>query len=555
MMAASMGLRLDSLVPVSQGLQLYVLEWGGAEETDGQVDAAALVVMTREEGVLLALPLDVIPEEALAAGRSMEEDLVIGLSTVVVVPGMLLQDGAHVPIGASVSALLVDCHMSILDRMRHPEVSEEFLVRFSEEDPEAFPQLDALVSEAFGWLSSMKEDQRALQYTPEVTAESEHPTPTSARGRRPKAAPLPISPGGATDLGKQQRPKKPTTASLASSLETMNMTLQALVQRQQSLEEQIATPVNPLTAALHQPVGGRKVVPAEVAQLAREFPSPTKTSQQLVPMGGPRHLRAPPEVVDLEKERGVDQPSLADAMMAQSSAITTLVAQLVASGGDPMTELTGLSVGMKGAQGRAKLQAELASHKGLFFEAVLRSMARRMTPTMTVSATPEELMTRGVCGTKYLERFGGYGRCRDLGVIQHQVMTCMDFMQVGNHEAAKDTLALLSVMLEQATLDGGRLDLGQILTLADDPPASIFTNKQVAQISRAKAFSPLADQKWVTVALAYLKELETITSKRLELVGGQGSGSTVGDDLFQKGKGKGAPKKKPKKQNDQEEEG
>ena len=545
-MASSTGLRMNSLVPVSQGLQTYVLEWGGSEDTDGQVDAAALV--------LLALPLDVIPEEDLAAGRSMEEDLVIGLSTVVVVPGMLLQDGAHVPIGVSVSVLLVDCHMSILDRMRHAEVSEEFLVRFSEEDPEAFPQLEALVTEAFSWLSSQKEDQRALLYTPEVTAESEVQTPTSTRGRKPKAAPQPASPGGGIDSGKPQKPKKPTTSSLASSLETMNMTLQSLVQRQQSLEEQIAMPVNPLTAALRQPVGGRKVAPAEVAQLARDFPSPSKAAQQLVPMGGPRHLRAPPDVVDLEKERGMDQPSLAEAMMAQSTAITTLVTQLVASGGDPMTELTGASVGMKGAQGRAKLQAELASHKGLFFDAVLKSMSRRMTPTMPVLATPEEMMTRGVCGTKYLERFGGYGRCRDLGVIQHQVMTCMDFMQVGNHEAAKDTLALLAVMLEQATLDGGRLDLGQILTLSDDPPASIFTNKQVAQISRAKAFSPLADQRWVTVALAYLKELETITSKRLDLVGAPSSSSTAGDDPSQKGKGKGAPKKKSKKQNDTEEE-
>ena len=63
----------------SQGLQLYVLEWKSEDGPDGQVDAAALVVMTREEGVLLALPLDVIPEEVLDAGRSMREDQMVGL--------------------------------------------------------------------------------------------------------------------------------------------------------------------------------------------------------------------------------------------------------------------------------------------------------------------------------------------------------------------------------------------------------------------------------------------------------------------------------------------
>lgn len=36
-------------------------------------------------------------------------------------------------------------------------------------------------------------------------------------------------------------------------------------------------------------------------------------------------------------------------------------------------------------------------------------------------------------------------------------------------------------------------------------------------LARARAFSPLADQRWVTVALAFLKELDVITSKRLEL--------------------------------------
>lgn len=77
---------MNSVVPVSQGLQLYVLEWKSEDGPDGQVDAAALVVMTREEGVLLALPLDVIPEEVLDAGRSMQEDQVVGLSTVVIVP-------------------------------------------------------------------------------------------------------------------------------------------------------------------------------------------------------------------------------------------------------------------------------------------------------------------------------------------------------------------------------------------------------------------------------------------------------------------------------------
>ena len=85
-----------------------------------------------------------------------------------------------------------------------------------------------------------------------------------------------------------------------------------------------------------------------------------------------------------------------------------------------------------------------------------------------------------------------------------------------------------------------RLDLAQILTLTNDPPASIFTNKQIHQISRARAFAPLADQKWVTTSLAFIKELDTISTKRLEPVSSSQS-STVGGSTDQ-GAGRGRRK-------------
>ena len=97
-------------------------------------------------------------------------------------------------------------------------------------------------------------------------------------------------------------------------------------------------------------------------------------------------------------------------------------------------------------------------------------------------------------------------------------MTMVDFVMSENWGAAKDTLGLLVVMIEQACLDQGKFDLAQLLTLQEDPPSGVFTNRQLSQVSRAKPFSPLADQRWVTVALAFLKELDTISTKRSELL-------------------------------------
>jgi hypothetical protein len=135
-----------------------------------------------------------------------------------------------------------------------------------------------------------------------------------------------------------------------------------------------------------------------------------------------------------------------------------------------------------------------------------------------------------------MERFGGYGRHRDLGLILFQVMGAMDYLQVGNVEAAKDTLGLLAVCIDQAVLDGGRFDLAALLTLQEDPPSSIYVNRHQGVQSRSRSFTPLADQRWVTVALAYVKELDLINSKRQELTN-QGTRASNQQE--------GAPKAKP----------
>lgn len=61
------------------------------------------------------------------------------------------------------------------------------------------------------------------------------------------------------------------------------------------------------------------------------------------------------------------------------------------------------SFSSRGAQGRVKLQQELAQHRGTFFNAVFCAMARRMQPARVAEASPQELATRGgnshsVCG-------------------------------------------------------------------------------------------------------------------------------------------------------------
>ena len=537
-MAEVSGMSLAELVVASAGVELYVMGWGDQDSTDGLSEALCMVVMKRAGGLILALPLDFLPEDVLAEGELADDQFLFGLSKVVEVAGAMVQDQAVVPIGVPLQVLLVDCGEEILGYLRKQEIAENFVIRFSVEDPEAFPLPSAMVAATFDWLRQEVGAERAALYSPEVTAESGEETP-AARGRRPKAGARPDGP--MPTVKPKPKQKKPTAANLASQLDTVTETLQSLIARQERLEESVQ---NPTAAALQRPLASQLVQQkSSLGTVASMVGSPPRVRQRGVELLVPQ-TSAPPELLELQLEKKVpveEGGDLASAMLAQSAALTTLVAQLASGHSDPMNELAlPMGSGTRGAQGRARLQLELASQKGIFFDSVMRQMARRMSPTMSPEMTPQQALAQGICGTKYLERFGGYGRHKDLGVIQYQVMTCMDFLQTENWPAARDTMALLAVMLEQSVLDNGRLDLGQILTLADDPPSAIFSNRQ-SQVSRARAFAPLADQKWITTALAYVKELDTIS---LELIAGTSTASGSGDVVLAGDPPKPKPKKK-----------
>ena len=126
----------------------------------------------------------------------------------------------------------------------------------------------------------------------------------------------------------------------------------------------------------------------------------------------------------MEEERAhatAPEGDLARAVLAQSQALTALLWQMAQSSEDPMMDLGATaSSATRGALGRAKLQAELASHSGSFFMSVLRALARRMQPATSTTGSAEDLLRRGVSGTMYMERFGGFGRHRDLGLLLYQ---------------------------------------------------------------------------------------------------------------------------------------
>ena len=572
-MEAPVGLGLLDLVTLEQDVEPYIMDWPVlATEEDGEPEVAALVVAKRDGGFLAAVPVGFVPEEVLAAGNAESPIGLVGPSTVLQIPGVIIEDGRLAPTGTLLTVVVVDLGEDAVAQMRRPEALEVYPYSFDVDQPFAIPSPQELLAAARAWVAADAESSVQLYFsaegeaedladgTPEGDQDGRPSTPRPKRGARPPPGREKPSGGG----------KRHTVASLAASVEEllkMNaglaQTVQTIAGRQQELErrsvQQLPQNQTPHTV-LRQPLSTSAAVPhAPLGALMKQLVTPPRTQAPTASglLSSPQFQ--PADLLELEdekkpKDQGTSSDPLAQAVLAQSQALTALVSQIAQQGGDPMLELNsvGATAGTRGAQGRARLQQELAAQKGSFFQSVLASMARRMQPTASAEGSPQELLDRGVCGTRYLERFGGFAKVRELGCLQQQVMSIMDCLQASNLQAARDQTALLAVTLDQAALDQGRFELANLLCLQEEPPSTIFTSRQTNVLNRPRAFSPLADQRWVTVALAYIKELDVITSKRLELTNqsrpGTFSAASTGSDSTPapSAKAKQQPKKKGK---------
>ena len=80
----------------------------------------------------------------------------------------------------------------------------------------------------------------------------------------------------------------------------------------------------------------------------------------------------------------------------------------------------------------------------------------------------------------------------------------------------KSTSLFLVCAIEQATMDGGSWDIAFLLSLFEDPPLQVFQDRMTLTHSQGRPFTPLAPSPWCAVVLAYLKELEILSTKKTE---------------------------------------
>ena len=537
---------MEDLAPFSERPALWTYEHADPSG-QGAIECMAVVLAKRPSGVLVAIPQGVISEEELAAAREAQMDDILGPSVVLEAPAIEDSGAGFVPLpDFALAALVIDFAALAAPRFQPlaKESAPDFLVCFDGSQPGVVPDPAVLLQLALEWAQGLGDSERVQFYSADEGQAGDLQKPKRPVLRLSKHDP-PSQPAGAFTGAaaagpKATQTKRPTTAALASQLETLSSSLPALVKsmeemasRQAQLEKQLAT--GP-AAALSQPLGIRSKAPAAPPLAALGPPPRTqRIASSPLPEGAGQ---AEAEAVEALDEYGgpvQQRDPLAQAVLEQSKALTTLVAQLSSSSGDGLVDLGGLpsQLSSRGASQRARMQDELASGRGTFYTAVLQNMARRMSPAVAPSSDPAELLHQGVCLSRYWERFGGFAGQRDLGAIAHCLAQALDCLQAGSVLQASDHLSLLAVCIEQMSMDSGRAELGFQLTWLEDPPAAMFTARGARSSLHTRAFAPLASQKWVAIVLSYVKELDVIQTKRQDMRKAtplSGGGSPQGED-------------------------
>ena len=535
----------------------------------------AFVVMRREGGILLVVPDQCLDDESLVAAQQVPadgEDPLVGLHKIFLAPLLVsgpAGNGELEPALDSVPFLVVDMNLPVIASLIQAFPEEggdlDLINMFGENDPFAKPDFQVLLPQIKAWLAD--ELGAGSAYATAAEEEEAVETPRRAKSSLPGSS---IKPGAKAPAVPKQGQKKPTVASISQQMDTVLAALPSIVDQLTALTRR----QDDLERGGRSTASGSKDVPAFKAVTASKTSAPVSgmlastgtpniaaLASQLgrPPLGQPaRSKKISPSLdgepmepedflprdprTDLEEEEEMGTP-MERALLQQSKVLSAVMAHFHNSGNDPFTDLSssGPTTGVKGTMARERLQRELADGSGAFFLKVCQQIQRRMAPTTRPASDLSRV--QDVSLLAYLERYGGYGQNRELGMVQWSLGHAFDAAAREEWGLVRDHLALTSVMVEQASLDANKWHLAWLLRLLDDPPQNLWLNRGQTAVGTKRPFAPLCAQNWTTTALAYLKEAEVLQGKRSDLLGDKDKDKKQSEG----GQPKATPKKRPGK--------
>ena len=389
-----------------------------------------------------------------------------------------------------------------------PSEEDEALVVFGE-DVNVVPDPDQLLAVAMDFATGSS-SRRATFYSADEGEAME------ALPETPKAAPKSKAKEGA-------KPKRATTAGLADQLSSLMEIIPQMTARMDAIrEEQVS--MRQEFSAKHS-LKPRQVPVSSMSAFAKMMGSPPRVKQQ-VPMPPPP--KATPLTFGLDSQVSLQEQTEDGSGSARTKQGADDLGDSFAAGWRSTTRRAGILIA---PHSEHEVRLEGSGCKKSWPRDRALSFCEE---TQTSFETPDKHRGGRLHGLlKYLERFGGYGAFKELGLIQYALAHICDALVHSDLQGAQEHLALLLVGVEQANLDGNRWDLAYRLMLLEEPPSQLWSYRSSGYDPKSKAFAPLCPQKWTTVALAYSKEIDYINTRRQEVVaaktgGAASSGSAPG---------------------------
>ena len=325
----------------------------------------------------------------------------------------------------------------------------------------------------------------------------------------------------------KKQAKRLSNAALADQVAHLVAQMQLLASQQQEMRESFL----PTSSAIPADVGlsGKSQPAVPGVAPAAKVGVPKSTLMQIGPPPKTRQPVLSPGVPDVVVENEPEDPfaagssdptalTVASALTQQSTAITALVAHLAS--GDPLAELAsggggsgGLSA--KGVARRERMQSELASGSSNYFLAVNQQIFKKMFPSAPVPRTESEIAGSGVSMCAYLEKHGNFKGQKDSALAMWILAHAFDSASRDDFRTCKEFLALLAASFEQASLDGN-WSIAYLLSLLEEPPSQMMMERHSPLSSLGRPFAGMVPPQWSAVALAYIREMDLLQSKKSE---------------------------------------
>lgn len=500
-------------------LNMQEMFLAAGEDFISAAEVLCIPVLARQQGLLLALPSRALPQEVLDRQEPIAPQAVLGPAKEVSVQAAIDDDGGlEMALDFEISVMLVDFDAAVLAHMHgyDPVTEGESIQFFLEGDVDVYPGSQALLNSALAWLEQAQDDRVAFYSAEESTSNIPRAPPSSKARVKATSGPKRVT----TALLSQQ------LASLAETIPAISSSLAKIQQRQDQFEATVLSQASARPPAPHQMDFGAHQPGAKTsAPSPQKFMAAVGVPPRAQPAQRQSALRKMPEdepdaLPEEEEELIPESPAQVSQMLVQPAE------------GPQLPRRPSSHSGRSSRPRRIKLKLYEHLFKGICQEGTTsvgpcleeRRVLSQDCPECLPSSeafgpcsnnaprVPEEGHLHQALGTSG----GVHWVSKGLGAGHVAPLTCSR-PDVGRGSSRGSGDVGPCDGFHRAVSHGwGKWEVAWILSLQEDPPCQIFSHRPQHTNPRLRAFGPLCPADWGATALAYVKELDVLNTRRSE---------------------------------------